>query len=57
MEQSKEDWRGSMVSPGKQVGLRVDVQGGQPLHCLQHVDGVWSPWFEETNVSVNTGGK
>ena len=57
MEQSKEDWRGSMVSPGKQVGLRVDVQGGQPLHCLQHVDGVWSPWFKETNVSVNTGGK
>lgn len=46
-----------MVSPGKQVGLRVDVQGCQPLHRLQHVDGVRSPWFKETNISVNTGGE
>lgn len=45
------------ASPGKQVGLWVDVQGSQALHRLQHVDGVRHSRLEESNVSVDATGR
>lgn len=44
------------VSPGKQVGLWVDVQGRQALHRLQHVDGIRHSRLKESNVSVDAAG-